>query len=339
MNTKSISCTDEELSLSEKILTLIFRRRRILPDEHEQQEDVAKETAPHLQKIIHFIRNNEPIHMILPAFPAKSPNRRKTLDIYPDKGEELALQTLNRLCDDIQSIYAPGAKLTICSDGRVFAELVRIPDEDVSAYKQDLIERVGKPYSTSIDFFDLDDVFQEISEYDTLREELMIHHGESLFSLKRRCKNEKPAAEMYRGICRFLTEDFSGIDEFRGWSKNQILGVARKNAYRVIQRSNAWTQLLKEQFPHSIRLSIHPQPRVSEKIGIFLMESDNVWRTPWHSVTLKDENGFSLVPRHIAESNNAFLVFENGRPSYFSNSNQQADEVNANSTIKTGVLA
>jgi len=304
------------MNLAERILGLIFHRRRILDNDYNQ-ENIPEEGAVHIKKILHFIDEEAPIHMILPAFPAKSPNRRKTLDIYPDKGEELALQRLHGLCQKIGEIYEPGAKLTICSDGRVFAELVRIPDESVSAYKHDLISRLGNLYANTIDFFDLDDVFNSISNYDALREELMIHYGESIFKLKQRCKNEKPAKEMYCGICRFLTEDFSGLDEFAGWSKSQVLNIARANAYRVIQRSNAWTSLLKDKFPYSIRLSIHPQPRISEKIGVFLMESDDVWRTPWHSVAIKEDKGFSLVPRYIAESKNASLIFENGRPSYF----------------------
>lgn len=307
---------DSKLEIAENIVKLIFDRRRILIDEQEA-EDFKKEADIHFKKIIDFIEKEEPIRMILPAFPAKSPNRKKTLDVLPDKGEELAFKQLNELCEKIKEIYPPGANLTICSDGRVFADVVQIPDDAISAYKKDLIERVGKPYAHHIDFFDLDDVYNDINNYDILREELMIHYGESLRNLKFRCKNEKPAAAMYRGICKFLTEDFSGLDEFKNWSKNQILGVARINAYRVIQRSNAWTNLLKDKFPNAVRLSIHPQPRVSEKIGIFLMDSDDIWRTPWHSVVIKNKNGFSLVPRHEAEASNAHLVFEDGRPSYF----------------------
>lgn len=317
MSNSLVYTQNTDLKLAEDIIKLIFHRRRLLANENSH-EDFHAESKLHIKKILFFIKNNEPIHMILPAFPAKSPNRRKTLGVYPDKGEELAFKALHKLCENIKKIYSPGAKLTICSDGRVFAELVRISDQSVSEYKNDLIQRVGSPYAETIDFFDLDDVFSDISEYDTLREELMINYGESLRSLRQRCKTDKSTGEMYKGICKFLMEDYSGLDEFADSSKNNILGIARANAYRVIQRSNAWTNLLKDRFPNSIRLSIHPQPRVSEKIGIFLIDSDDVWRTPWHSVAIKDGERFSLVPRHVAESDNAFLVFENGKPSYFS---------------------
>lgn len=36
--------------------------------------------------------------------------------------------------DQIREIYAPGAKVTICSDGRVFSDLVAVTDENVTLY-------------------------------------------------------------------------------------------------------------------------------------------------------------------------------------------------------------
>jgi len=316
---KNEDSVNENRSLAEQIVKVIFHRRRLLPSD-PNTEDFAEEARLHIDKIMHFMEMGKPIHMILPAFPAKSSSPKKTLGIYPDKGEELALQTLNNLCKKIAELYPAGGKVTICSDGRVFAELVNVTDFSISSYKHDLISRIAKSYADTIDFFDLDDVFQDIANYDTIREELMIHYGESIYKLKARCKSEESAKGMYSGMCRFLTEDFFEIEKFKGYSKTQVRTIASHNAYRVIQRSNAWTNLLKEKFPHSLRLSIHPQPRISNKIGVFLLDSDDVWRTPWHSVAMKTETGFSLVPRHVAEGQNASLIFENGRPSYYSQS-------------------
>lgn len=76
---------------------------------------------------MHCIEHGKPIRMVLPAFPAKSPSRDKTLSHLPDHGEELALRNLNELCKRIGQIYEPGARIVICSDGRVFADVVRIP--------------------------------------------------------------------------------------------------------------------------------------------------------------------------------------------------------------------
>lgn len=67
-----------------------------------------------------LVENNEPIHLILPAFPFKSPNRKdKVLGALPDMGEEIALARLDGLCTQINEVY-PGTTLSIISDGLVY---------------------------------------------------------------------------------------------------------------------------------------------------------------------------------------------------------------------------
>ena len=68
-----------------------------------------------------FVSKSEPVMMVLPAFPFKSPNRRdKTLGSLPDLGEEVALMHLNGLCSSIAEIYKHGANVVITSDGLVY---------------------------------------------------------------------------------------------------------------------------------------------------------------------------------------------------------------------------
>lgn len=68
-----------------------------------------------------FVSKCEPVLMVLPAFPFKSPNRKaKTLGALPDLGEEYALMHLNGLCESIEEIYEHGANVVIASDGLVY---------------------------------------------------------------------------------------------------------------------------------------------------------------------------------------------------------------------------
>lgn len=68
-----------------------------------------------------YVSKHEPVQMVLPAFPFKSPNRKdKTLGSLPDLGEELALMHLNGLCESITEVYEHGAKVVITSDGLVY---------------------------------------------------------------------------------------------------------------------------------------------------------------------------------------------------------------------------
>jgi pyoverdine/dityrosine biosynthesis protein Dit1 len=307
----------DERALAEAILAVVFDRRRLLPGEADKSVDFAEEAALHLRKILRAIERREPIPLVLPAFPAKSPNRDKTLSHLPDLGDKLALRSLHQMCEQIRAVYEPGAELLICSDGHVFADLVRIPDEHVTEYGQLLREYAREELGEGVSFLDLDDIFEDVDDFDSLREELLIGFGESLRELRLRIKQDPAALAMYRGITRFLFEDFLGLPEFEGMSRRAVQKQARRYAYRVIQRSNAWSRLIAEHHAHALRLSIHPQPRVSEKIGVIMLLSDDVWRTPWHSVAVETEQGFRLMPRHEAEKMSSSLVFVDGRASHY----------------------
>ncbi|TMO46465.1 L-tyrosine/L-tryptophan isonitrile synthase family protein [Pseudoalteromonas ruthenica] len=297
------------------ILELIFAQRRLLPIEQDVAFD--EQIAGHYEKVLDFVHRQQPINMVLPAFPAKSPNRNKTLGYLPDKGEFFAFERLVQLCQQIEEVYEPGAKVTICSDGRVFADIIHVSDAHVSEYVNGLRRFANQHYPDYFDFFNLEDVYEKVNDFAVLREELMIEYGETLKSLRQRIKTEKEASTMYKGITRFMLEDFSGIEKFSQHSRTALQKVAKTAAYRVIQRSNAWGRLLKQELPEALRLSIHPQYLVSEKIGISLVSQNDVWTTPWHSVLVKDGDEHSLMPREQAEQLGCVLVFINGQASHY----------------------
>lgn len=309
--------------IANSILALVFERRRLLDDEAAPEanlpiEDLPpEETETHLNKIRKMVSEGKPISMILPAFPGKSPNRNKTLSRLPDLAETHSIDSLYELCRDIQEIYPPGAKINICSDGYVFSDLVRIPDPDVELYSVALIDYYNENYPDAFEFYDLKDAFPELDSMDAMREELMIRYGESLISLRDRAKKQRELTAMYQGITRFLHEDFLGLDEFKKMSRTHIQKFAKSVSYRVIQRSNAWSTLLEEIYPDSLRLSIHPQYRVSGKIGIHMISTEDCWRTPWHSVAVKKNGIIYLEKRSNVNENRSRLYFENGRPHYY----------------------
>ena len=72
--------------------------------------------------------------MTLPAFPCKSPSPAKVTGVLPDEGERLALTELDELCRRIRDLYPPGAGVTICSDGHVFADHIGVDDDTITAY-------------------------------------------------------------------------------------------------------------------------------------------------------------------------------------------------------------
>jgi pyoverdine/dityrosine biosynthesis protein Dit1 len=229
--------------------------------------------------------------------------------------EDLALRFLDGVCDEIKEIYSPGARITICSDGRVFSDLVGVPDEAVTEYGRQieaLLEQIG---ARSLDTFSMEDLY-ELDDHTAMRQHLCTHYADSLEAIERRADNYEHHRALFNGIQRFLFEDRMAIES--GKSRTRVRNECKERAYLVIQRSDAWGKLIDDCFPTALRLSIHPQSPHSNKIGILLGETDEIWLTPWHGVAVKQgRGGFKLMRRYEAEALGASVVHRAGRPSYY----------------------
>lgn len=305
----------EQTATSERILRTLFRHRRLQPDAGPCRQSPCEQCLGlHLPKVRRFVANNEPVHLLLPAFPAKSPNPRKVLGRLPDMAEELALKFLESVCGEIREFYAPGARVTICSDGRVFSDLVGVTDADVTEYGREISSALGRLGAASLDALNLEDLF-DIDDRAALREQLCAHYADSLETIEERVRAHERHRALFNGVHRFLFEDRLVIEPDK--SRNRLRNECKERALRVIQRSEAWGRLIQECFPAALRLSIHPQPPHSEKIGILLGDAEDAWLTPWHGVALKTEGGFKLVRRHEAEELGAQVVRRGGRDSHY----------------------
>lgn len=282
----------------------------------------------HQAKILYFVEQGLPVELALPAFPGKSPNPHKVLGTLPDMAERLSLEFLQRLSAWIAEIYPPGARIVICSDGRVFSDLVRIADHHITAYQSGIRRMLGEVHAAAreharvrgaceplpLELFNLEDEY-EIVDYDEMRQTLVESYGEPLEQLREDVRAGGEPLSLYRGITRFLLDDSSG--EVTGMSRSALQKECRLRAYGVIQRSKAWGGLVAHKFPRAIRLSIHPQACSFEKIGIHMLETADNWLTPWHGVAVDLGGRFVLVKRAQAEALGATLVHVDGAPSHY----------------------
>lgn len=305
----------EQTQLAQEILKRLFRHRRLQDGAGNCVEKPCEQCLGlHLPKVRRCIGAGEPIHFLLPAFPAKSPNPQKVLGRLPDMGEEIALNFLEHVCAEINDLYSPGARISICSDGRVFADLVGVREEDVSNYAVELRLMMERIQARSLDFFSMEDLF-DVEDHAAMRDKLLFHYADTLESIKERAQSFDHHRALFNGIQRFLFEDRLVLETDK--SRNQVRNECKDLAYRVIQRSDSWARLLSDCFPTALRLSIHPQSPHSEKIGILLGEARDTWLTPWHGVALKHQDKFILTRRHEAEALGARVIERDGRPSYF----------------------
>ncbi|CAM2929562.1 isocyanide synthase family protein [Legionella worsleiensis] len=282
---------------------------------HQCQEQLCMQCAEKISAPIDFaLAHNQAIHFVLPAFPAKSANREKTLSHLPDIGEQLALININDLLEQIAAVYAPGARLTICSDGRVFNDIVGVSDHEVTAYVGALHALVNELKLSRIDFFDLSDCWPNMS-FTEMREHLVQFYASSIEEIKSSVKNNDNEKKLFNGLHRFLVEDYAYL--IKNNSKNQIRKRAHQHTYQLIQRSHAWGELIKSKYPNSIRLSIHPQTCASNKLAYQLVESSHRWATPWHNVVVVQHDRVTLMKNSEAKRIPTQLIWQNGRPSHY----------------------
>lgn len=313
---------EDPFKLAKEILKTILQFRRS-PSNSTCNLTCHSCQSLHLSKVASAIKEAKPITFVLPAFPGKSPNLSKVLGPLPDMAEELALQFLEQLCEEIKGIYAPGAQIIICSDGRVFSDIVGMRETDVTDYQHELEKMIHEFGLKHISLFNLDELCGG-EDFIQVRHELVENFGVPLAVLKEKVlrgskalslPEEEEAHRVYCGITRFLVEDSTFPGQTK--SRSAIQKECRVKAYEVIRRSNAWSELIAQRFPEAVRLSIHPQTCGSKKIGIRLIATET-WMTPWHGVAVKANDEFTLLKRIEAEALGAQLVFaDSGRPSHF----------------------
>jgi L-tyrosine isonitrile synthase len=271
--------------------------------------------AARLPMTTRLVASGRPIRMVIPAFPAKSPSKRKVLGVVPDMAEEEALKYLQRLCNRLTALHPPGVSITICSDGRVFSDVVDVSDADVTEYGVGLRRLIRELDLDSLDVFCVEDAFGRMP-FDDMRRRVCADYADPLEVIRARVQGHADERQLFNGIHRFLVEDLRAVHTER--SRTSLRNLCKLRAYQVIQRSRAWSALVEERFPGALRLSIHPQRPHATKLGIRLAdEAADAWITPWHGVALYAGDRYTLTYRHRAEEAGARLVYRHGRPSHF----------------------
>ncbi len=293
------------------ILDRILRRRRALPGAPAAPSEAAR--VLHLPTIQAFVDESEPVQLVLPAFPAKAPNPAKVLGRLPDLAESLAIQSLRSLLDEITEAHPKGATLVICSDGHVFADVVGVTDADVANYRRAMERMLSDAGDDRIRFFGLDDAFGAKSPA-AARKLLLETYALPVSAIHERAQRSPAHAAQLDGIHRFLFED--EVARSPTSSRSQARKITRERAYEVVRRSEAWGQLVAAAFPRAVRLSIHPQPDVSAKIGIALLPTEDCWLTPWHGVAVLGGENARLMHRADAEKMGAAVVVEDDKASH-----------------------
>jgi L-tyrosine isonitrile synthase len=312
------TCTTKACALADAVIEVLLKYRRSFAGEDLADHGPDGSSAPDWLRlrpqwirVLDFLLGDEPVEFALPAFPCKSPNLNKVAGTLPDEGERLALATLQRLCNEIEAIYPPGGRVTICSDGHVFADVIGVADVTVTDYKDDLNQLIRGEGLSHLRTFDLRDMWGD-EEIESKRLRLERGWMGSIRDLRVQARTDSEVARVVRGMTRFLREDAGHTSGTSSYEQRE----AKKRAYRVLARSRAWGAIVHNVMPRAVRLSIHPQPLGAEKFGISLVplaESDSGWTTPWHSVVRYNDAGVPSLIRHDQARANALPEIRDGR--------------------------
>jgi len=307
------SSSNRDRQTARLLLSLLTSESNTLPEE-VAAESIAKAREKQLDRLTALIEHEAPISMVILGFPAKSPNRKKTISDLPDLGEVEGLNRLNQLAEKIRRFYSPGAQIRICSDGHVFSDIVGVTETQTNQYQNSIDKILLEFQFSNLSTFSMAGRYQgETAE--ALRSQLMNDFALPLSTFHERVKTQLETRLLFNGMHRFLFEDLCELNPLH--SRTQIRNAAKSSAYELMRRSQAFSKFIELAFPRALRLSIHPQLRNSLKIGIKLVPGADRWGTPWHNVLVYHKRSFHLRHRAEAESLGAQLKWFQGRYPYF----------------------
>ncbi|KAL6899929.1 Pyoverdine/dityrosine biosynthesis domain-containing protein [Trichoderma evansii] len=302
---------------------VVLNRYRI---EYQNDWDMPASIITSKELIKGFIDRNEPIELILPAFPFKSSNKsQKVLGKLPDEAERVSLLHLNGLCESIKEVTEHDCHLTIISDGISYNDLLDVSDSEVWTYGQTLRSMAQEMGCDHIRFSRIYELLgSDYSHYTTLTEEEYIYMVPEFrrglernlpdgYNVAEEISNNADVTATYRGYKKFLeTERDTKLGRSRADKENAEI------AKRMLNRGKAFAEAIKKRFPVSVRLSIHPSTDVN-KISIALLPQDNeVPMTPWHGAAVRKVDGtITMMHAYKVLAISHEIIYKNGRPMYF----------------------
>ncbi|KAL7958005.1 Pyoverdine/dityrosine biosynthesis domain-containing protein [Trichoderma compactum] len=315
------------MDMTSRILTIIQGYGHNEENAQGEQWLGRAKFVPHVQR---YVDSNAPIDLVLPGFPWKSVNKvEKVLGALPDLGEELALGRLQNVCKDIQEVYAPGAYVTIISDGLVYSDLMGMSSEEIFEYGLNvrrMAEAKGYDRLKFVRIMNLVGVSDSIqvtkeeyiSRVDECRRLLVENYMPKGFDAREAIANDPDIKLTYSGYIKLLNRDlrYSPVTA-NDTTDEEYKQTVERVASDLITRGKAYAAIIDDNFPEHIRLSIH-RSTGSNKLSFPLVpQPDGSSMTPWHcSVAVTSEGQFHTAL--AADLRGSFHVIEqDGRPYYF----------------------
>jgi pyoverdine/dityrosine biosynthesis protein Dit1 len=289
------------------------------------------------------VERKEPVRLLLPGFPFKSPNTKdKVLGVLPDLGEELALKHLDGLCEKIRTIYEHGAECHITSDGLVYngkplffdictlltaPDLLGVTDETVWNFGQAVRRIAADNHLQHLSFLRLWDLlaypgdFQSQEYYlehaNNIRTELKNRFGDPQFEADMANTSTADMQMTYAKYLEFLKQDLALNPKHLSLSPEEQEANIANTAKEMMGRWRAFSAALAAVPTQYVRLSIHDSGG-KDKLSMAVIpqqEKGALGATPWHSVLVVEQDGsLRTVQRSKVNKGKYALMEREGRP-------------------------
>ncbi|DBA02201.1 TPA: hypothetical protein N0F65_004836 [Lagenidium giganteum] len=287
-------CNDASMVIWARFLAEFQRIQCRLPRPLDRFNDFGKALLQ--QRVLSLIDRQQPITLVLPALPCKSPNRiDKVLGAMPDRAEELALERLEHFCAAIAGAYAPGCDVVIFSDGLVFNDLLGVSRDEVMAYQAELQSMARYKH---IRFDGLDQHTSDDPASGNVNDQLLKRFKLAAVDMDKLIASDEGHLRTYRSFIKFLQRDLApqrnkNSSKDAPVSKRSISKQCGVIAKTMIQRNMAFSLLVDAVYPNAVRVSIHAYNNAGPKFGVHLIPSkaESKPKTPWHCCICEDRDG------------------------------------------------
>lgn len=298
----------EEKKVEEKILSILLKKKFRVGDKNLINQEFL------LKKIKEMTADGKtPLEIVLPALPFKDPNPLATQHSPSeiDLGEYLVFSQLRDLCELIEEVYRPGAKITVIADGSVFSHLFGEGKiDEIKGYKKNC-EKICEELNLQgkVEIKDMEDLLvgkkEQIAQTqkqieNILREseqESKLENMESqvympmykkefrdaMESLQRSVLHLMPASkEDYNKYADYMSQPFKDLpEELRGQIHEKALQYA--SLYLAMGKLN----IVSDAFPNALRATVHAK-KDNKQIPLRLIPENVIFA--WHGVPVISES-------------------------------------------------
>jgi pyoverdine/dityrosine biosynthesis protein Dit1 len=249
-----------------------------------------------LHRIRAFVNANRPIHIVLPTLPSKGQNSARNDHSIDDVllGEMFFFAQLRDIAASIKNIYEPGAKITVITDGIIYADMFRNNNTPsaINYRNKCMVLRDEMKLRDVIDIVDMDWIIQGEANFPILRNHI---HERLLYLWDTNASAKKRMDSLARGMIFNLPTPGAKFDraiqtantpfgELTPAFQEKIKFTALRYAACII--SLTYLQVIDRAFPGSVRATVHPKS--AAQIGLHLVNSKSTV-FPYHGVVMVSE--------------------------------------------------